>query len=414
MKRYLFVLGQYYPKYSANGMCVQHLIDEILAKGDQATCVCIDDKYTGEKKDVEIHRVSKGFLYNAIYYSQFKKSKVRTILATVAKFLLRVGKLITIPIYPLCDPIYTHRVKKTINQLLKTKKYDYIIAVYQPASSIYVANKIKKKHPNMKYIAYFLDALSAGSHERFLPRGYVFRKNVRFENKYLANADTVINMQVTEEFYRNKKDLFKHYNQIRFLDIPSFLPREATIKDNAFLEMGKINFLYTGSLPIHIRNPRFFLEMFSGIKNDDYRLTIIGPNTCQSLLDNYCQKDYRIKVFSPMKYEEILDIVPTADFLINIGNRISNMTPSKIFEYMSEQKPIITTTAIDDEPSVKYLKKYPSVLVLNENNDLENAREEFQKFVEQNYKVQIDSNKLSQVFYLNTPAAFLNTIDEIS
>ena len=57
-----------------------------------------------------------------------------------------------------------------------------------------------------------------------------------------------------------------------------------------------------------------------------------------------------------------------SDILINIGNTIDNQVPSKIFDYISKRKPIINLYKISNCPSLKYLKKYPLALNLEESD----------------------------------------------
>lgn len=45
------------------------------------------------------------------------------------------------------------------------------------------------------------------------------------------------------------------------------------------LIMIKINLLYIGTIPVHIRNPEYFLKLFCELPGDDIALNIIGSCT---------------------------------------------------------------------------------------------------------------------------------------
>ena len=87
------------------------------------------------------------------------------------------------------------------------------------------------------------------------------------------------------------------------------------------------------------------------------------------------------------------------------------MTPSKIFEYMSYGKPIISTAPISNEPCMKYLKTYPLSLVVDENNNSLDCNVEIvESFILNNCCKHCDSENLKEIYALNTPKAFYDTI----
>ena len=58
-----------------------------------------------------------------------------------------------------------------------------------------------------------------------------------------------------------------------------------------------------------------------------------------------------------------------ADFLLNIGNDMEYMLPSKIFEYMSYDKPILSSVKCEKDLSINYLKTYQKAHIFNEDDD---------------------------------------------
>ena len=43
MAKYLFLLGMYYPRSSANGVCCKNLVDALVNAGHEVTCIVNDD-----------------------------------------------------------------------------------------------------------------------------------------------------------------------------------------------------------------------------------------------------------------------------------------------------------------------------------------------------------------------------------
>ena len=86
------------------------------------------------------------------------------------------------------------------------------------------------------------------------------------------------------------------------------------------------------------------------------------------------------------------------------------MTPSKIFEYMSYGKKIISTYPIQADTSIKYLKKYKNSLLLDESKPITDAVLQEVKMFATDSEVEIDETELMQEFYDNTPQAFIDAI----
>ena len=171
--------------------------------------------------------------------------------------------------------------------------------------------------------------------------------------------------------------------------------------------------LYIGSIPAHIRNPEPFLKVFQQTKNERYRLSIVGTSTCGEVLSEYAESDSRIVLYDPISHDEAMKRVADAAILVNLGNNIKEMTPSKIFEYMSYGKPIISTMPISDEPSASYLRQYPSSYLL-EYKDIDYEVEEvkMEEWIDKSIDKRIDFSSIETLFLRNTPAHFCDAVIE--
>ena len=52
-----------------------------------------------------------------------------------------------------------------------------------------------------------------------------------------------------------------------------------------------------------------------------------------------------------------------ADVLVNLGNRMANQMPSKVYEYLGSGKPILHLAANREDPVLPLLARYPLALV---------------------------------------------------
>ena len=151
--------------------------------------------------------------------------------------------------------------------------------------------------------------------------------------------------------------------------------------------------------------------MFSKIQDQNWRMLFAGDNSCD-ILNEYAKKDNRITVIGRCTHEEALQYENNATILINLGNKNQSLTPSKIFEYMSLGKKIVSTYPIKNEPSKEYLKKYPAVLMVDENGNIDEAARALEVFVKQPYR-EINYDELKKVYYTNTPGAFIRIVKKI-
>ena len=100
--------------------------------------------------------------------------------------------------------------------------------------------------------------------------------------------------------------------------------------------------------------------------------------------------------------------------LLNLGNKNASLTPSKIFEYMSYGKPIISTFCVDNDTSAAYLRRYSCALLLDERDaDLDGAAERLRQFIFDNRYTLIPYGETEQRFYGNTPAAAVETLKKL-
>ncbi len=163
-------------------------------------------------------------------------------------------------------------------------------------------------------------------------------------------------------------------------------------------------------MPNNIRNPKVFIDIFSKIDSDKYHLYFAGSTDYEKLLSEAAANCNRIHLLGIIDHSMAEDMMKEADFLLNIGNSLSYMVPSKIFEYISYGKRIISTYRIDDDPCIPYLKKYPSSLLINEHEDCALSARRIVEFFESSpNSCELDQAK----FYKNTPIALYNSVNTL-
>ena len=397
---------------SANGICCASVARKLIENGNKVFFVTnAEYKKFSKIEGAEYITVKPRLTYRLFAKAELCQKVKKKFLFLTARILNKIKLILSVFTWPLISPIYCRRLYSVAKHVCETKKIDCIIPVYTQIDTLIAAKKIKQENSMIKYIPYFLDSFSGGYGPKVFSKDWIVKRGRWWEDRLLPCADKIIMMQSCKEHYQKYANDKEYYKRIVFLDLPLFTTHNG-IKENNSMFANKINLLYIGTIPTHIRNPQYFLDVFSHIENTNIDLNIVGTCTDFELLRRAAAKDSRIKIFPPVNHDKALSLMQQADLLVNFGNNNPNMTPCKIFEYMSLGKPIISVSPIPNEPSKIYLEKYPTVLLLEEyRHDIYSDVNRLNDFIGKSEAVrEVDLQKLNNIFYSNTPEAFVSEI----
>lgn len=320
-------------------------------------------------------------------------------------FLKSIKRIISYPIWPFISYKEFKAILMKSKELIESKNIDVVIATYNPIESLYAAHMLKYKY-HIMYVAYFLDALFAGQKPKFMPERLKMMLALFWEKKVLRNADQVIMMKSAEVAYNRLIAKLPYLKITKFLDLPLYKPIKHQDKNRVHFPQSEVIFFYAGALPRNIRDPKFFLEFFSKYAGPNHHLYLAGSGDYDQILEYYATNNRNIHILGSVPHSIAKEMYIEADFLVNIGNTLNYMVPSKIFEYMSVAKPIIATKKIKDDPSSVYYDRYPSVLVLEENMEI-NQKDQFLNFI----NTAVTSFNEIDDFILNRPETFANCLE---
>ncbi len=415
----LFILGAYKPRASANGLCSSNIIEALKKQGHSVTVLAnrnIGYHRPAVEDGVSVYRVKQRLYLRLIEYSEVyaKKKPVKCRVAScLAKAINKLNLFFAAPFWPVISPSTNHRFARMAKKLQKRNHFDVVISVYTPIEALLAGYEVKKKYHVVKFMPYFLDSLSGGYGPKFFSERRIVGRGLKIENKIFSIADTVILMKSSEEHQRKYNYLYDH--KMQFLDIPMLL-RQDNVKNVRFADPDskQCRLLFVGSISRGVRDPKTFIDALMCIDDKNIICEFVGKIDCVDAFSRLKEKMGERLIFTPfMEHDKLKDKISSANIMVNIGNLVPTMVPSKIFEYMSYSKPIISTYDIDNEPSLKYLRKYPAALLISAQVSPTDNASSIIEFIGNVKKMQIDYDLTEEQFRLNTPQAFVEVVNKL-
>lgn len=226
------------------------------------------------------------------------------------------------------------------------------------------------------WFVYFADP-----HATFIGLAERYERLMEKEMDIYRLADAVF---TTPELYEDNAN--HPLGRYRDKTIPVAYANLRPLKSSArpeYLAEGKINCVYTGSLfNSQVRNPAYFYQMIQAC-DDRFQFHIVCNSmdgTNRALKKQYADTNPNIHWHDCATLDECLNLMCWANILVNLGNRCTNQTPSKIFDYISAGKPIVNIHPLINDTAKRYLDLYPLTLNILEQETLDSRDAE--RFVE--------------------------------
>lgn len=297
---------------------------------------------------------------------------------------------------------------------MRSNRYDAIITVSWPMGSHVVGYLL---YPSMekKNITWLVDVGDPFSLNNLTqPNNFQIygRLNHFFEQKVLEKASWV---SVTEEntknlYSSNFKDVSR---KIKVIPPLVTLDSDSKLSQSVFEDEGskKLRLVYSGSLRIHNRKPDTLLQLFAELLKsslgDGLELHLFGDiKQCLQSFANYENLlEKKIFLHGIVQKETVDQALREADTMVNIGNQSDFQIPSKVFDYMAINKPVLNISSIEEDTAFKYLVKSPLVfnLLLNNNHPLTEDKTKSVVSFLSNPPKKLSNNYLRKLLFPNMP-----------
>lgn len=311
-------------------------------------------------------------------------SKIATLLSHPFLSFLGIFKVFNID-------LIDRKYKKQIEYICKKHDIDAAISLSAP---FYTAKGLAKADISAKKIVMMFDPYA---------KHYIY-KNSRTEKQENAVFDAVDHVFVPHliagEYHRNNLSAF---------EFPCLLAEEKTAEkpdSTSLLPQGKTNIVYCGSLYADIRSPEYLYELVKKSENPGLHITIVG-GVYGTFSEEFNTKyaDFikeKVTLVGKVDKEKAKEYLDAADIVVNIGNTIENMLPSKVIECISTGKRVLNLCQIENCPSLPYFEKYGNSLDLYTKKEIDTEiLSRFADFVKE--EKNIPQQQILQKFVSATP-----------
>lgn len=362
MSQLVFLLGSYYPNFSAVGYCAYQVqkclfndikISVIALRNEAA--LPLEDDYEG----VKILRIETP----AMIRSNALRKGQDIWLARFKLMILRaMGALHRLISPATIDRALVAAYLERLNAMVPPPKA--IVPLVFPFESALAALEYKKSHPDVMLIPYLFDNFvdSGTLHVLKIARDLKHYKHLDLERKILFGADAVLSMNpLRAHLEANFEPIL--LDKVTYLEHPLL---SSPITSPISVSDGFIKLCFTGSLIRHFTEPTYLLELLqaihptSSVKVDFYTM----GNAARLIKSAQLENGVQIVNHGRVSKAEAGTAVAQADILLNIGEVQGKQVSSKIFEYMATGKPIIHLAFVVDDAVSNILSKYPLALSL--------------------------------------------------
>ncbi len=308
--------------------------------------------------------------------------------------------------------------KNGVKNLASELKSDAIIAFCAP---FHLACAAIDENFKGKQIYYQLDPY--GKHS-LLDKMHIYDR-IEQEISLINKVDAVITTKLLLDAYTKllydsyllDETYAKQAEKMQWVDFPVLQKTQSKNATCVFdFNEQNINMLFCGSVDDAYRNPKFLLDMLKPIlqRNNHIKVYFLGGCNSKVLLDVARELPNQITVHGVVPLAQAQKTMEQADILINIGNNIQNMMPSKIFDYFAKGKPILNIEILEHCPANCYFERYPLHLTLNQVTDfdiLNNTK--LENFILQSKAKSLDFEQVAQIYKEATPTFVANKITGI-
>lgn len=409
MKHIVFMMRNYYPYYSAIGVCLSN-VAESLSEGNKITIIC--EKMYLDEVDNEIYNGQA--IIRIISKSTNRRKKILKSMGSANIFVKIFAKVVNL-FYRSFEYAKFIMSKYSIQKDLVDDYYialksisepiDIIVPSCMPFETILAATKYRDDNQQTEVIPFLFDKFAESStlHRTNWNKKLKMKNNLELERKVFGKSQRILFAPSWRDHLNKNFALMT--NKFRPVEHP--LIKKIEVKDISTFDKNRINVVYTGTVVTTSRNPEPTLKIFDNIFPMIPELLIhfyAMGNAIGTIKDFENKYSNNVTFYGQVATEIAHSAMVNSTILLSIGNTDITQTPSKIFEYISSCKPIIHIAVFAADPVLEILKFYPqSCCVCLETESYEKQVKKVRDFITQGDIAEINFQDLERIFYNALP-----------
>ncbi len=319
---------------------------------------------------------------------------------TATKPIEYVKKIIN---WPVVNPHSSEQCYADILKHLDQYAYDAMLVMHMPYDGVLAAVKAKKKHPDVKLIMYELDPITYEIDKQRKSLGrYLYFMRIFAEKRTFQICDVILHMECNRKKYEHKRyDVYR--DKFVYLDFP-LIHYTGQQKSEGRKDGQSFRFIYTGKLMSHFRSPMYLLQVLAEVwKKVDLQVIFFSQGDCERAISEFAETHSFVQQRGYVSKKELQQEIDASDCLINIGNKISDMLPSKLLTYIETGMPILHVRNQENDACIPYLKKYDLALIIDEKDPVEVSAEKMIAFIQNSIGKRLGSDWIVKTYRKNTP-----------
>ena len=394
MSNIVILTSIYLDTPSANGICAQNIVSQLRSIGHSVDVICYENSSFPDNGFFDIHTVKKSsVISNGFFASIFRKLKLGS-------------KIILGNATAMMDKNLVNSYYHKLEEVDQKKTIDIVIAFFFPVESLEAMYLFKLKHNSVDTISFELDSIGDGivQSRKVQIVNYVYS---RWLKKIYERIDSIIVMKSHAEYW--KREFVSFVTKMNVADIPVLVPQGEALESYE-----RCTIVYAGLIEKKYRNPSYLLKVLLELKqNLDFDFLFFSKGDCENEITKAATQYTGIRKMGFVKPEVLQTFLAHADFLVSIGNSVSNSVPSKLISYVASGKPIIHFSSQANDICKEYLANYPLGLIIDQSLPSSQACSLLYGFIMKNRGKNLEFDDIKRKFYLNTPEYSAKLIDKI-
>lgn len=401
----VFLVGSYYPRFSAVGNCVFQIAKKFSEEGHSVKVIAYNN--SPFLQDIEIYKKQNIVRISTLNMRQrlFLKSKIENkeheCFFKKIEYFVKVINALKIIFNPYS--IDRSITREYFKHLKNMSDGDVLIPVAMPFESISSALKLKKANNNIRVMPIlfdpYVDNLVLNRHSSLMIAKSKFLK--KYQDRIFKKSDKVFYTSNWKNQILNNSDYLINSVEIEH---PLIVENTATKKD--LINKSKISIVYQGELDIKNRPPNFVLKFFLEIRKEliDLRLHFFTFGSAAKYVGDFSEdhKDL-LQYYGRVDKNLANSYFADSDISLIIGNKATTAIPSKVFECMSLCKPILYFTHDFGDEIVKILMSYPLSHIVQIGDNSKETLSLTKDWIDRNYMRKLNFTEVEKLFYYATP-----------